>query len=216
MKANSFFLSIVILTVLTSCSKMYLSSLEKLGIPKREVMVYRVEKARNAQQEAKQQFKSALAQFTAVTRFSGGDLEKTYHQLDNKYKASVDKAEEVHKRIQDIEDVSNALFNEWEDELQQYSSTSLRTQSQRQLVKTRNQYQQMMATMKRAEQKIEPVLAVFKDQVLYLKHNLNARAIASLKGELKSIQTDVSALIQAMETSIDEANAFIQTMQAPR
>ena len=67
--------------------------------------------------------------------------------------------------------------------------------------------------MKRAENKIEPVLAVFKDQVLYLKHNLNAQAIASLKGELNSVKADVSSLITAMENSIDEANSFIKTME---
>jgi len=67
--------------------------------------------------------------------------------------------------------------------------------------------------MERAESKLEPVLAVFKDQVLYLKHNLNARAISSLKNELSGIKTDVSTLINAMEKSINEANTFINSME---
>jgi hypothetical protein len=32
--------------------------------------------------------------------------------------------------------------------------------------------------MLKAEQKIQPVLGAFRDQVLFLKHNLNANAIA--------------------------------------
>lgn len=67
--------------------------------------------------------------------------------------------------------------------------------------------------MKQAEAKIQPILTVFHDQVMYLKHNLNARAIASLKGELGNIQSDVSNLIASMEKSINEANAFISTME---
>ena len=67
--------------------------------------------------------------------------------------------------------------------------------------------------MKRAESKIDPVLSVFKDQVLFLKHNLNAQAIASLQGELDTVEADVSALILAMEQSIDEADAFIRTLE---
>jgi hypothetical protein len=67
--------------------------------------------------------------------------------------------------------------------------------------------------MKNAESKLQPVLTVFNDQVMYLKHNLNAQAITSLKGELGTLQSDVSSLISSMEKSINEANAFIKTME---
>ena len=198
---------------LTACSSLYYSGLEKIGIPKREVMVHRVEKARDTQEETKEQFKSALEQFTAATNFKGGDLEATYKKLNGEYEASVEKAHEVRKRISDIEDVSEALFSEWEDEITQYSSASLKRSSQQKLSATRRHYQQLISAMKDAEAKIEPVLIVFKDQVMFLKHNLNAQAIASLKGELGAIKSDVSSLIGAMEKSINEANAFIKTME---
>ncbi|MGR9051099.1 MAG: DUF2959 domain-containing protein [Gammaproteobacteria bacterium] len=202
-----------ILLLLTACSSLYYGGLEKIGIPKRAVMVHRVEKARDTQEETKEQFKSALEQFTAVTRFQGGDLEAIYKKLNSEYETSVGKAEEVKHRIADIEDVSQALFAEWESEIEQYSSASLKRSSREKLNATKRHYQQLIAAMQRAESKIEPVLTVFKDQVLYLKHNLNAQAIASLKGELGSIEADVSSLIQAMEASIHEANAFIKTME---
>jgi len=57
------------------------------------------------------------------------------------------------------------------------------------------------------------VLTTFRDYVLYLKHNLNAQAIASLEGELGGIESDVSSLIRDMEASISEARSFIQSMQ---
>jgi hypothetical protein len=198
---------------LTACSSMYYGGLEKIGIPKREVMVYRVEKARDTQEETKEQFKSALEQFTVLTNFKGGDLEATYNKLNSEYEDSVRKAEEVRKRISDIEDVSGALFSEWESELSQYSNASLKRSSQQKLTATKAHYKQLITAMKRAEAKMAPVLSVFKDQVLYLKHNLNAQAIASLKGQLGLVQSDVSTLIAAMEKSIQEANAFIRTME---
>ena len=213
MNYKTFTLLLMLGLVLPGCSKMYYSALDSVGIPKREIMVHRVEKARDTQEETKEQFKTALEQFTAVTNFSGGDLEKVYNKLNDEYLASVDQAKEVNKRIKDIEDVSDALFTEWEQELEQYSSASLKRNSQRQLNDTRQQYKQLIAAMKRAEQKIDPVLAIFKDQVLYLKHNLNAQAISSLKGELNAIESDVSVLISAMEQSINEANSFIKTME---
>lgn len=198
---------------LTGCSSVYYDGLEKIGIPKREVMVYRVEKARDTQEETKEQFKSALHQFTAVTNFKGGDLEAIYNELNDEYEASVSMAEEVNGRIADIEDVSEALFSEWEQEITQYSNASLKRNSQKKLNDTKAHYRQLITSMKTAEAKIAPILRVFNDQVMYLKHNLNARAITSLKGELGAIKSDVSSLIQSMEKSINEANEFISTME---
>ena len=198
---------------LTACSSMYYSALESAGIPKRELMVHRVEKARDTQEETKEQFKTALEQFTAVTNFDGGDLEAVYNKLNTEYEGSIDQSEEVRKRISDIKDVSAALFEEWEKEIEEYSSASLKRSSKSQLLETKRQYGQLIGAMEKAESKLDPVLAVFKDQVMYLKHNLNARAISSLKGELSGIQSDVSQLITAMESSIDEANNFISSME---
>jgi DNA-binding ferritin-like protein len=176
-------------------------------------MVYRVEKARDTQEETKEQFESELEQFTAATNFQGGDLEAVYNKLNDEYEASVEKAEEVNERIADIEDVAEALFVEWEEEITQYSNASLKRSSQQKLSSTKKHYQQLITSMKNAEAKIEPVLRVFNDQVLFLKHNLNAQAIASLKSELRAIESDVSTLIISMEESINEANAFIDAME---
>ncbi len=207
------FFACLLLFSLAACSTLYYSGLEKIGIPKRDVLVHRVENARDTQEETKEQFKSALEHFTAVTNFKGGDLEAVYKKLNSEYEASVAKANEVSDRIAAIEDVSQALFDEWEQEITQYANASLKRSSQQKLLATQAHYQQLITTMKNAESKLQPVLTVFKDQVMYLKHNLNAQAIASLKGELGTLQSDVSSLISSMEKSINEANAFIKTME---
>ncbi|MFZ1851649.1 MAG: DUF2959 domain-containing protein [Nitrosomonas sp.] len=206
-------LMVTFIVLLSACSTMYLEGLEKIGIPKRDVMVHRVEKARDTQEETKEQFKSALEQFTAATNFKGGDLEDTYKRLNDAYEESKGKADEVKGRIADIESVSEALFAEWREEITQYSNQSMKQSSQQKLVATQAHYKQLIASMKQAEAKIEPVLRVFQDQVMFLKHNLNARAIASLKGELGNIRSDVSTLVASMEKSINEANSFIKTME---
>ena len=207
------FFAVIFAVSLTACSTMYYSGLEKIGIPKRDVLVYRVEKARDTQEETREQFKSALEQFSAATNFKGGDLEGIYKKLNGEYEASVNKAKEVRSRIEDIENVSAALFREWEQEITQYSNPALKQSSQERLTETRSYYKQLIAAMKNAESRIQPVLTVFNDQVMYLKHNLNARAIASLKNELGTLQSNVSTLVAAMEKSINEANTFISNME---
>lgn len=206
-------LVVVLMMSMTACSSMYYDALEKIGIPKRDVLVSRVEKARDTQEETREQFKSALEQFSAATNFDGGDLEVVYKKLNREYEASADKAKEVRSRIEDIQSVAAALFAEWEQEITQYSNPTLKQNSQNKLDTTRSYYKQLIVSMENAESRIQPVLTVFNDQVMYLKHNLNARAITSLKGELQLLQSNVSTLVEAMEQSINEANAFISTME---
>jgi len=203
---------IAICTIITGCQTAYYKTMEKFGVHKRDIMVDRVKEARDSQEEAKEQFKSALEQFSSVLGFQGGDLEEKYNKLNDAYKASEKKAEKVHDRIESVEDVAEALFDEWEDELSQYTNKNLRSASERQLRQTKREYKKLIGAMKRAEKKIEPVLSAFRDQVLFLKHNLNARAIASLKSELVSVESSVGSLIREMEKSIREADEFIRSM----
>ena len=51
------------------------------------------------------------------------------------------------------------------------------------------------------------------DQVLYLKHNLNANAIQSIRSEVTRIDRDVNNLLAAMQQSISEADNFIRDMK---
>jgi hypothetical protein len=212
-KAVFVFLPLVFGMFLTGgCQKAYYSTMEKFGVHKRDIMVDRVEEARDSQQEAKEQFQSALEQFSQVLNYKGGKLEDKYKTLQAEYDKSEAKANEVKDRINAVEDVSEALFDEWEDELDQYTNKSLRRDSERKLAQTRRQYDQLIKAMRKAETKIDPVLRAFNDQVLYLKHNLNAQAIASLQSELVAVESDIADLIKEMERSIGEANSFIRTM----
>lgn len=206
-------LIVLALLLLTSCQTAYYGTMEKFGIHKRDIMKDRVQDARDSQQDAKEQFASALEQFQSVINFQGGSLEEKYKKINGIFEDCEARAEEVSARISKVEDVSEALFDEWQDELSQYTSTSLRQASERKLQATRRHYEKLLAAMKRAEKKIHPVLNVFRDQVLFLKHNLNASAIASLQNELTTIETDVARLVREMEASIAEADSFLTTLE---
>lgn len=205
----------VSLLLMVGCQTAYYKTMEKFGIHKRDLLVENVEDARTAQEEAKEQFKSALEQFSAVVNFDGGELKQKYEQLKKALEQSESKADAVSDRIESVENVAEALFSEWEKELEKYSNDKMRNISQRQLTDTQQQYAKLIEAMKRAEEKIAPVLTPFRDQVLFLKHNLNAQAISSIQGELVTIETDVASLIKEIEASIQEADSFIESMKTP-
>lgn len=199
---------------LAGCETAYYDALERIGIPKRDLLIDRIESAQEAQEEGQQQFKDALEQFQAVVNFDGGELQDVYEKLSDEYEDSVDAAENISARIDSVESVANALFDEWRDELEEYSSDRYRRDSERQLEATERRYNRLLTSMRKAESSVEPVLTSLKDNVLYLKHNLNARAIASLKGELGTVNQDVAALIASMQSAIDESNAFIAELKS--
>jgi sugar-specific transcriptional regulator TrmB len=200
------------LFALSGCQSAYYKTMEAFGHHKRDLLVDRVEDTRDAQQEAKEQFQSALEKFSAVMNFSGGELEEKYNELKTELERSESKAKSVRKHIGDVENVADALFDEWESELNQYSNDNLRRVSEQKLEQTRQRYSQLIEAMRRAESKIDPVLLAFRDQVLFLKHNLNAQAIASLHDEFASVEADIASLIKEMEVSIAEADEFIKAM----
>ncbi len=196
----------------TACSSTYYKAMEGLGFEKREILVDRVEEARDAQDEASEQFADALEQFRSVVNFDGGDLEEVYDRLNGEYENSRSDAEAVSARINSVESVAEDLFEEWQQELAEYSRADLRRNSESMLRDTRQRYDQMMKAMRRAEKSMGPVLQAFHDHVLFLKHNLNARAIGSLRNELGNIERDTGALISEMQKAISEADSFIQSM----
>lgn len=199
---------------LVACQSAYYAAWEKVGIEKRDILVDRVEEAKDSQQEAQEQFSSALEQLTVLIDFDGGALQDTYDKLKDEYESSKDSASRVSGHIDKVEDVAEALFAEWEEELDQYQSEKLRRDSSNKLKETQRRYQRLLKSMRRAEGKMAPVLAALNDNVLYLKHNLNAAAIGALQGEFDQIKQDIRSLLQEMNGAIEQSNAFIESMQS--
>lgn len=201
-----------VLLATSACTSAYYSTMEKFGVHKRDILVDRVEDARADQEEAKEQFQSTFEAFQALTSFQGGDLEDLYDRLSDEYEDSVDAASDVRNRITSIEKVSGDLFAEWESEIEEITDADLQSKSRGLMRDTKQRYDGLITKMTSAADAMDPVLETFKDNVLFLKHNLNAQAISSLKDTSVEIEGDVAALIARMQASIDEANDFIETM----
>ncbi len=204
--------SFAALLLVASCQSAYYSAMETFGVHKREILVDRVEEARESQQEAKEQFQSTYQALQALTSFDGGKLESLYKRLSSEYDDSVESADAVRSKIASVRDVSAALFKEWDSEIKEITDPNLQKKSRALKADTVRRYDQLMAAMDAASQRMDPVLEAFKNNVLFLKHNLNAQAVASLEDTSFKIEQSVSELIARMQASIDEANAFIATM----
>ena len=206
-------LGLCLAAFLTSgCQTAYYEAWETVGVHKRDILIDRVEDVQDAQGDAKKQLSSALEQYQQLIHIEDQNLLKRYKALNSEFEDSEEAAKAVSKRIDDVEDVSEDLFKEWQKELDLYTNAELKQQSASTLSSTKKKYKKLVASMRAAEAKMAPVLNALRDQVLFLKHNLNARAIDSLKGELSSIESNVATLVKEMEKSIAESEAFINEL----
>lgn len=199
---------------LSACKSTYYSAWESLGVEKRDILVDRVESVNEAQEDAQQQFSSALEELTVLIDFDGGDLQKAYDEIKDQYNASKDSAERLTGRIEKVESVAEDLFEEWQEELEQYSNETLRRDSEKKLRETKRRYQSLLKAMNRSSDKMQPVLTALNDNVLYLKHNLNASAIGALQGEFDKIKRDIQVLINDMNSAIAQSSDFIASIKS--
>ena len=195
------------------CRSTYYKAWEKFGVHKRDMLKDNVEEARDEQAKATEQFKDALTRLRELYAIDGGDIEDAYDQLKADFDRSEARAKAVRERIGKVETVAADLFREWEAEIEEMENASLARNSREKLRTTRDKYESLHTAMKRAESSMDPVLTQFRDQVLYLKHNLNAAAIGALKGETLDIEKEIQQLIQDMNASIQQADSFIQGLE---
>lgn len=198
---------------LSGCASIKYNALEKVGIHKRDILVDNVEDTRDAQKDAQEQFQDALERFGQVITVEDSDLKDAYNRLNDEYEDSVDAAEEVSEEIEDVEEVASDLFEEWKEENGIYTDAVLRRDSESKLRDTQAQYKEMLKTMKDAEASMGPVLDTMRNNVLYLKHNLNAQAIGSLETTFSELEGDIGILIERMNQSIARSDAFIAQMR---
>ncbi len=200
------------IVILSGCTTIKYNALEKVGIHKRDLLVGNVEDTRDAQKEAQEQFQDALERFGQVITIEETQLKKAYGRLNDEYEDSVDAAEEVSEEIDEVEAVADDLFEEWSKEIETYTDAVLQRNSENQLRDTQARYSEMLKTMKDAEASMTPVLNTMRDNVLYLKHNLNAQAVGSLESTFSELEGDIGILIERMNQSIARSNDFIARM----
>lgn len=205
--------ALVSLGLTTGCQSVYNATMENvLGYEKRELLKKSVVSLQAEQKDAQKEFKDAMTRLKELYAFTGGELESVYNKLKSAYESCESERKAVHSRIENMEGIASSMFSEWEKELLQYTNPNLAASSREQLRSTKERYTQLATTVRAAESAMKPVLAQIKDNVLYLKHNLNAAAIGSLKGEATNIQSQIEQLLNRMNASIAESDSFIKSL----
>jgi hypothetical protein len=198
----------------SGCTSSYYKAMKTFGKEKRDILVSRVKDSKKDQQQAKEQIKTTMESFQELTGFQGGSLEKNYKKLNGEYEKAADSAQKLHDRIGSIDQVSSDLFKEWQKEIDGMDNKKLRQESSVMLRQSRLSEAVYIKSMRQTEARMAPVISAFHDQVTFLKHNLNARAIGSLKGTSAKMSTDVDVLMVSIDGSMAQADTLINSLNA--
>lgn len=201
------------LLMLLGCSSIYYNFWEKLGKEKRDLLRSNAISAAEEQEQVQQQFKDTLERIKKEYKFEGGQLEQTYELLKTDYEVAEAKSNELRERVEKVKEIGNDLFAEWQEEAGQINNRRLRQDSLKKRKETITKFDQMVKSMNLVESSLQPVLNKFHDQVLYLKHNLNAQALGALKTEFTSIEQEIRNLIKDIEKSSYYADKFINELR---
>ena len=204
---------LTLITINAGCRSAYYSTMEMFGREKRHILNSNIEDVSPEQNKAAQQFTDTLTRLKEMYGLEGGDLEKMYRKLLSDYESCEARANSVRRRISDMQQVAGDLFKEWEGEITQISDRDLRSKSQESLRQTRQRYNRLDESVNQAADRMDPVLQQLKDYVLFLKHNLNAQAVGSLKLEADKIEAQVGQLVLDIQKSVGEAQQFLKAFE---
>lgn len=189
------------------------SAYELVGVEKRDLLRKRIKEATSDQKEAGESFTIALERLQQTYGVQGSELERVYSRLNSAYEDAKDEVAGVKESREKMNTVASDLFEEWKKEIGEMQSADLKSRSRGTLAETKSGFDKMHQALRASEKQMEPVLAKLKDHVLFLKHNVNAQSVASLKTEGARIEGDIQKLLASMKTSIQEAEDFTSRIQ---
>ena len=186
---------------------------ESSAQPKRNPLIGEVRNVRVAQQQTKDQFLMTLASFGALIDQTGGEVRNGYEAFSDELQKSESMAAALRERIGHLEEKGRLYFEPRESSLYGFTDRGSDQTGDAKSNATHQRYQDLLRAMKQAEQDIDPVLTVFRDQLVFAKYNLNAEAIARLQDELAAVEADTATLVGKLDSAIAEADTFIGAMR---
>ncbi|MEO8601876.1 MAG: DUF2959 family protein [bacterium] len=197
---------------LAGCSTVYYAAMEQLGWEPRDVLVSRVETARDALAEAKTRFLDALGAARAVQQATGRDAAAAQKQLRDAYAYANARAQTVRRRLAAVQSAAGELFTEWRDDVATTKDAAARARTQQLHDSAEARYQHLLTSMQSAADAMPPVLDALRDQVALHTATGSAPAANVAADGLAALERAVARSVDDFEQAIAEADVFIKQL----
>ena len=155
-----------------------------------------------------------LASYNAIVGGSSKNVQSDYKKLANDLKATDKKIQNASKGMDSLDKQAQKFFGQWEKELAEYSSDSMREKSSARLDAAKQKFKTLGETLGEARKAFEPLVQSLNDQILYLGRDLSPEAVADLEdeaAELNKQAEDVTAKINDLLAKADKADADLES-----
>lgn len=205
-------LSVAALFALGSCQAMYLGTLEQFGFEKREILYERVETAGDSIVVLEQRLDEAFSVYREAIHQEGGDLLSSQKRFSNFYDKVEDAASNFDSRIEKVQAVADAMFEEWNSETGEIIDAELRRKSRSNYTRALNQYGNLLRSMRAVQAETDPILTRLRDHVLFMKLNLHPNAYAPLRKTETEFVASAEAVKGTMHATYEEVQNFLRVV----
>jgi hypothetical protein len=204
---------LVLACLLGGCSTMYYAAMSQLGWERRDILVHRIEVARDSLRATGRALDAAWRTFHAAAA-ADADAAVVPAHLQTAYAHTDASARDAQQHVAAVESAGRALFEAWREDVAGTEDAALRTRDAELYERARARYDSTLAAMRQALAGIPPVLDLLRDQAAFLQRDQGPAARGALRAALAAAVADAGRLQQDIGRAIIEANASVQQLAA--
>ena len=164
-----------------------------------------------------QHVKGMLDSYNVIVGGKSKNVQSDYKKLANALSGTDKKIQSANKGLDSLSKQANKFFVQWEKELPEYSSDSMREKSSARLAAAKEKSRNLAATLGEASKAFEPLMKNLNDQIMFLGRDLSPEAIADLQDEAAQLNKQaesVTASVKDLLTKADQQDAALEESAA--
>ena len=145
-----------------------------------------------------------------------GDAVEGHKELVRAIDDSEDQTDDLRKSVERMQAEAEPVFNQWTKDLEGYSNPEMRQRSQARLAAARERYDAVVAAVTPVLVECEAVNQTLGDHALFLKHDMNPAALATIQDDVKKVAKEAADLDGAFNAGKAATRAYVDSASQPK
>lgn len=174
-------------------------------------LLTRIERVQAETAVAKEAAHTALTELcTLVSPNFKGDAATAFAKFLTAAEASEEQGETLRDATEPMQDAAAEVFQRWTKDMESFGNSRMRQRSQTRLDETRTRFQSIVGASQAAQIALDAFHDDMRDHALFLRHDLNSTAVASLRGDVRELNDQVKGLDTRFDATTAAARAYVE------
>lgn len=151
----------------------------------------------------------------AAADFRNEDVVTAYARYVQAIDAAEQQAKAFGATVGPVKAAGVPVFTQWQQDVNQIESETLRQKSQMRLAVTRERYDAILTVAEPAQQEFTALVRSLRDIALFLGHDMNTQALMDIQDDARAIATATEALDRKLEQSLRAARSYVDQAALP-